>query len=159
MLRGLQTDLFFCPLSAHHPAGDLLPAVLHTSHHSLCWCVCLTPHPHRCLCIRFHASLCQLSSELCATVPAETQNRIQASLAAHKIQLMQTEEKADPWNYKITTLLLSFSVCHSLLSNAPHSLRAVILRCTDADQMEDWKMKGVTDEKEGRRKKMERESQ
>lgn len=35
----------------------------------------------------------------------------------------------------------------------PFSLCAVILPCTDADQMEDWKMKGATGEEEGRKKK------
>lgn len=65
---------------------------------------------------------------------------------------MQTEEKAGSWNYKITSLLLhSLSVIASYL--VPFSLCAVILPCTDADQMEDWKMKGATDEEEGRKKK------
>lgn len=59
------------------------------------------------------------------------------------------EEKANPWNYKITGLLLhSLSVIASHL--VPFSVCAVILPCTDADQMEHSKMKGVTD-KEGRK--------
>lgn len=35
----------------------------------------------------------------------------------------------------------------------PFFLCAVILPCTDADQMEDWKMKGATGKKEEGRKK------
>lgn len=58
------------------------------------------------------------------------------------------EEKANPWK-KITSLLLhSVSVVASYV--VPFSRCAVILPCTDADQMEHWKMKGLTDE-EGRK--------
>lgn len=52
----------------------------------------------------------------------------------------------------ITSLLLpSLSVIASYL--VPFSLCALILPGTDADQMEDWKMKGATDEEEGRKEK------
>lgn len=57
------------------------------------------------------------------------------------------EEREGPWNYKITSLLLHFpSDIASYL--VPLSLTAVIQPCADADQMEDWEMKGSTDEEE-----------
>ncbi len=92
-------------------------------------------------------------------VPAQKTalNRVQSSLPACKTPLLKTE-KAGSWNYKITSLLLhSLSVIASYL--VPFSFCAVILPCTDADQMEDWKMKGATDEKEeGKKKDWERKA-
>lgn len=80
------------------------------------------------------------------------QNRIPSSPLTYKTPLMQ----ADPWKYMSSALLHPLSIISSHL--VPSAVCTVISPCTDADQMECWKMKAVTD-KEGKVKIEEHESQ